>query len=262
MMKILLMTAMALFLAVSGHAFTQDGCGAGTCSDCHSLTKAEASDLLKGGVDQVLDVEFAEIPGLWMVSVEKDRQKFPLYIDFSKAYVVAGNVIRLKDRQNITSARQAQLNKVDVSQIPLDDALLLGKAGAKTRVIVFTDPECPYCKKLHVSLQEVVQRNPEIAFLIKLFPLKMHPNAYEISKSIVCNKSLELLEQSFAGKPVPPSDCETEAVDQTLALVETLGIRSTPTLVLPDGLVVSGAKSADDILKLLGGDAVAAPVVK
>ncbi|HEX9872929.1 MAG TPA: DsbC family protein [Deferrimonas sp.] len=261
-MKILLMMTLALFLAVPGQAFTQDGCGAGTCADCHSLTKAEATDLLKGGVDKVLDVAFAEIPGLWMVSVEKDNQKFPLFIDFSKAYLVAGNVIRLKDHQNITTARQAELNKVDVSKIPLDDALLLGKKGAKTKVIVFTDPECPYCKKLHVTLKEVVQRNPEIAFLIKLFPLKMHPNAYGIAKSIVCSKSLEFLELSFAGLPVPPATCETDVVDQTLALVETLGIRSTPTLVLPDGLIVPGAKSADDLLKLLGGEASVAKAVK
>jgi thiol:disulfide interchange protein DsbC len=122
-------------------------------------------------------------------------------------------------------------------------------------VIVFTDPECPFCKKLHAELKEVVGRRSDIAFLIKLYPLKMHPNAYGISKSIVCTGSMELLELSFAGKPVPPATCETSAVDRTLALAEELGIRSTPTLVLPDGLVMPGYKKADDIIKVLDGAA-------
>ena len=100
----------------------------------------------------------------------------------------------------------------------------------------------------------------DIAFLIKLFPLKMHPNAYDISKSIVCNKSMAMLELSFAGKPVPPPLCETSAVDQTIALAEDLGIRSTPTLVLADGLIVPGYKQADALLKLISENAQQAAV--
>lgn len=251
-----------LFAAPAVQAFMQEGCGAGKCTDCHSLSKQEASTLFKGNVDKVLKVELAEVPGLWLVEVEKDKKQFSLYIDFSKAYVVAGNIIRLKDGENITGGRAPENKRVDLAQIPLGDALLLGNSTAKTKVIVFTDPECPYCKKLHTELQEVVRRDPEIAFLIKLFPLKMHPNAYTIAKSIVCNRSLAMLEESFAGKKVPPPLCETMAVDDTLALVEKLGINSTPTLVLPDGRVMPGYKKADDLLKLLGARTALAPLAR
>lgn len=251
-MKIWLPLFFILILAAPGYAMTAGGCGAGQCNECHSLSVEEAASLLqKGGVERVLSVDFAEMPGVWVVEVEKDRKKYPLYIDFSKSYVVAGNIIRLKDGRNVTQTRMSELNRVDVSKIPLDDALVLGRPEAKKRVIVFTDPECPYCKKLHAELKDVVQRDPEVAFLIKLFPLKMHPNAYSASKSIVCSKSTELLEASFAGKPVPPPICETPVVDETLALVGELGIRSTPTLVMPDGRVLPGFKKADDILNLL-----------
>lgn len=253
-MRSLLIFIVCLFVAHNGFAMSSDGCGAGSCADCHSITKDEAKQLLGDMVDRVNRVEFAEIPGLWVAEVEKDQNKLPVYIDFSKQYLVSGNVIRLNDRENITRQQSAKMNRVDVSTIPLDDALLLGKPSAKTKVIVFTDPECPYCKKLHKELKEVVKRDPEIAFLIKLFPLKMHPNAYEVSKSIVCNKSMELLEISFAGKPVPPASCNTRVIDQTLALVGDLGIRSTPTLVLPDGLVVPGFKKAEALLLLIGGN--------
>jgi len=236
----------------SAFAMSPEGCGAGTCAECHSITMAETEQLLGSMVDKVNSVEFAEVPGMWVAEVEKDQKKLPVYIDFSKQYLVSGNVIRLNDKQNLTRQRSVRMNSVDVSKIPLADALLLGKPSAKTKVIVFTDPECPYCKKLHEELKEVIRRDPEVAFLIKLFPLKMHPNAYDISKSIVCNNSMEYLELSFSGKPVPAPNCEIPVIDQTIALAGELGIRSTPTLVLPDGRVIPGYRKAEAILTIIG----------
>ncbi len=252
-MRYLLTILIILCWVSTAAAMSADGCGAGSCTDCHSITRDEAVKLLGNMVDKVNSVELSEIPGMWVAEIEKDNRRLPVYIDFSKQFLVSGNVIRLKDRENMTQQRSAQMNKVDISRIPLDDALLLGKKSAKSKVIVFTDPECPYCVKLHTELKEVVRRDPNIAFLIKLFPLKMHPNAYDISKSIICNKSMEMLELSFAGKRVPPPLCATTVVDQTIALAADLGIQSTPTLVLPDGLVVPGYKSADALLELING---------
>lgn len=240
-----------LLLAVASPllAFTADGCGTGTCASCHSLDQKEAGKILGGLVDKVNRVEFAEIPGMWLVEVEKGPNKIPVYVDFSKKYVLSGSVIRLTDKGDVTQERFARMNKIDPKRIPLDDALLLGRKDAKIKVTVFTDPECPFCTKLHAELKEVVRRDPGIAFLIKLYPLKMHPNAYDKAKSIVCARSLELLEASLAGKPLPPAKCATKVVDQTLALAPELGIQSTPTLVLPNGLVMPGYKTADELIK-------------
>ncbi len=251
-MRIFIVSITIMLVVPGAFAMSPEGCGAGTCADCHSITMAETEQLLGGMVDKVNSVEFAEIPGMWVAEVEKDRNKLPVYIDFSKKYLVSGNVIRLNDKENLTRQRSVRMNSIDVSKIPLADALLLGKPSAKTKVIVFTDPECPYCTKLHEELREVIRRDPEVAFLIKLFPLKMHPNAYDISKSIICNNSMEYLELSFAGKPVPSPNCESPVVDQTLALVKELGINSTPTLVMPDGRVIPGYRKAEAILTIIG----------
>ena len=234
-------------------AFAKDGgCPKGDCGQCHTMSVEEASAALGNLVDRVNNVSLSEISGLWVLEVEKDRQKFPVFMDISKNYLFSGNVIRLSDTANVTQQLHAQMNRIDVSQIPVDDALLLGNAAAKTKVILFTDPQCPFCSKMHESLKEVVTRDPQIAFLIKLFPLKMHPQAYDISKSIICSDSMEFLEKSLKGEAIPPAICETKVVDETLALVSKLGIRSTPTLVLPNGEVQPGYKKADDLLRLLG----------
>jgi thiol:disulfide interchange protein DsbC len=260
-------------LAVSAFAFTPEGgmgCGAGKCADCHSLSLKEATTLLKG-IDKVLAVEFSELPGFWTVDAEKAGQKFPIFIDFSKKFVLAGSIIKIATGEDLTQQRLAQLNKgkpaaapqsaavkkVDVKSIPLDDAILLGRADAKSKVIVFTDPECPYCKKLHIELQEVVKADPNIAFLIKLMPLKMHPNAYGLSKTILCSANpLSVLEAVFAGAPVAPSACPTTKVDETLATAQQLGVTSTPTLILPDGTILPGYKKTPDLLKILGSKVI------
>ena len=232
-----------------------EGCGAGVCTECHSMEREEAEKLLTGLVEKVDAVEFSIVPGLWKVSVEGKGQKGSVYIDFSKSYIVSGRILRLSDWKDVTAIAQAQgERRADLSRIPLEDALLLGSAKAKTKAIVFTDPQCPYCKKLHVELGKVVESDPDIAFYIKLFPLKSHPDAYRISKSVVCERSMSLLEDSFADKEVPDPACETDAVDKTLALGEELGIRSTPTLVLPDGSILSGFKPSEKLLDLLQGE--------
>lgn len=253
-MKALFSLLLLLLLVTPAAAFMEGGCGSGKCADCHSLTVDEAGKLLAGGVDKVLKVEQAEMPGVWAVEVERGQRKFPLYIDYSKSYVISGNIIRLADKKNVTQERMSDENRVDVAKIPLDDALVLGNPKARTRVIVFTDPECPYCRRLHAEMKQVVAVDPQIAFYIKLFPLKIHPKAYEVAKSIVCNHSLQLLEDSYAGKSVPPPLCQAPAVDANLELGPKLGIHGTPTLILPDGQEVSGYRTADKLLQLLGSD--------
>ena len=80
----------------------------------------------------------------------------------------------------------------------------------------------------------------------------MHKGAYEKAKAIVCEKSLALLEDAFAKKPLPAPKCDTTAVDDNIKLAEKLGIRGTPAIILPNGMVVPGYKDADSLIALIG----------
>lgn len=91
----------------------------------------------------------------------------------------------------------------------------------------------------------------DIAFYLKLFPLRGHVDAYWKSKSIVCSKSLELLEDNFNKKPIPRNDCPSTEVDHNLEFGKKNGITGTPTLVLPDGSVYSGTAEAAKLIKLI-----------
>lgn len=248
----LLLTVMFFFCAATAWAFPKDSCGEQSCIDCHTLSREEAKHLLGKQADRILKVAPSQVQALWVVEVEKKGERFPVYIDFTKSYVLRGEILRLKDGENLTREHVARLNRIDVSAIPVVDALLLGKPGASKKLIVFTDPQCSFCKKLHAEMKKAVAIDPDVAFYIKMLPLNIHPEAYVIARSIVCNRSVRMLEQSFADQPVPPPLCRADAVDQTIALARKLGINSTPTVVLPDGRPISGFRDAATLLKMAG----------
>jgi thiol:disulfide interchange protein DsbC len=235
----LLWAALLLAAAPAARAFTGDGCSSGACTDCHSLTRDEAVKILGANVDNVLSVATSPVGGLWEVAVEKAGQRWPLYIDFSKEYVIAGQIIQLSTKKNLTGSRMMSMNRVDVSQIPLAGSIVVGKKDAKQRIVVFDDPNCPHCAKLHV------------AFFVRPFPRNGDRPTYETTLSIVCAGTAQALEDAFAGKPLPKGECGSKAVDETIQAAKRFNIRSTPTMVFPDGRVVPGALEADAILSLL-----------
>ena len=142
MRKLLFSVVMALVLLPVSYSYgfsekDQD------CSKCHTLTKDAAATLMKDlGQDiKVLEVLMGPIKGMWEVDVEAGGKKGLVYVDFSKKYLVFGSVISIKDKTNLTQNRVTELTKVDVSQIPLDDALVMGEKDAKYKVVVFDDPD-------------------------------------------------------------------------------------------------------------------------
>lgn len=219
-----------------------------------TLTKEAAIEALKDIQGEVLAVAPSEIPGLYLVSVKMQGRNIPLYLDASGTYMFSGNVIDLKQRRNLTEDLFRQLNPVDVSALPLDDALPLGNPQAQQQVIVFTDPLCPFCSQLHSVLYQALEKEPNLLFQIVLLP--MQPNSQRIAQTILCNKSMEQLEQAFAGKALPEPSCNSDTLRQNQALAQSLQITGTPTLILPNGQIHAGYRPLDDLLKLINDNSL------
>jgi thiol:disulfide interchange protein DsbC len=101
-------------------------------------------------------------------------------------------------------------------------------------------------------MKKIIEERKDIVFYIKLFPLRIHPGAYEKSKAIVCENSLVLLEEAFDKKPLPKPKCETPVIDENIKLAERLGISSLPVLILPDGRVIQGYRDSKTLIHLIG----------
>jgi len=234
-------------LSVAGYSF------AGEKAEEAALSKDEAAVLLKDLAPdlKILEIRTSPVKALWEIAVQSGERKGLLYLDSSKKYFIQGAIVDLKTKANLTQERVSELTKVDTATIPLDDALVMGDKEAKHKIIVFTDPDCPYCAKLHQEIKKVVAKRQDIAFFIKMYPLPMHKGAYEKAKAIVCEKSMALLDDAFAKKTLPEAKCNTTAVDDNLKLAEKLGIRGTPAIITSNGIITPGSRDADALIELI-----------
>jgi len=234
--------------AAPASAFQGEGC-MGDCAGCHSLDKAEASKLLKTDKLQakVTDIKSAPVKGLWEVEITRDGKLFTVYVDFGKKFLMQ-NVSFMPIK---SIGKRPPLKKVSFADIPLEGAIVMGDPKAKHKIIVFDDPECPYCAKLHKEIKKIVSERKDVAFYIKLFPLAIHPDSYGKSKAIVCAKSVKLLDDAFAGKKLAEATCETDEIDNNIKLGQKLGIHGTPGIVFPDGRLLPGFVPSEVLLELL-----------
>jgi thiol:disulfide interchange protein DsbC len=240
-------------LAPGAFAMSGAGCG-GDCASCHSLTVKEANGIL-GDLGHVTAVKPAAIRGLFEVTLEKDGKSGLAYMDYGKKHLIGGQIFNIASRQleGAPAAEHKQKERLDPATLSTKNALVMGNPKGKKKLYVFTDPECPFCAKMHGELKKLVALEPDLAVYIEMFPLKMHPHAYDKARVILGGRSLALLEQSFAGKklPAPGAKDAKKPVDDTMRYAESVGINSTPTLVLPDGRILPGLKDAEALRKLL-----------
>ena len=233
----------------------QDSHAIHDCAACHIFSKDEAATLLKD-FGEVKDVKLAPVKGLYEVSIQRNNRQAVVYVDFGKKLLLPAPIFEIASKRSVTPPAvelPVIIPKADLDRIPRTDSIVMGKTDGKIRLFVFTDPDCPFCTKLHNELKKLMTLEPELTIYIKMFPLKMHPKAYDKARVILGSNSLEMLEKAFAHGELPlPGDKDPKGpVDETIKIGESLGIQGTPAMIFPDGRLVAGAMSAESIRGLL-----------
>jgi len=112
-----------------------------------ALNADEAKTILSELIPDVkiIHVKQAPVAGLWEIGVDAGGKKMIIYLDHAKKHIISpatgGNIVALKTRENLTQESFQKINKVDISKIPLKDAIVLGDKTAKNKIIVFSDPD-------------------------------------------------------------------------------------------------------------------------
>ena len=257
-MMVFLFSAFWQMNSGSLQALDKSGCEM-DCQKCHTITNQEAREILQNMKipgEEIIKVQLSPVKGLWEVSFVNKGKPTVVYVDFSKSFILPGPVVEIKGGKNKTQERLAkiqEIRRVDFSKIPLNQGLVMGDVPAPHKVAVFTDPDCNFCEELHREMKQVLQVRKDIVFYVLLYPLSFHKDAYWKSKSILCNRSLKMLEEAFARKEIPRLECDTKEIDENIRLAEALGITGTPTLVLPDGRVHSGTLPAKQLIDFIQG---------
>lgn len=157
---------------------------------------------------------------------------------------LADAIVRLEDGMSITKELEYQANAVDWHKLPLKDAIKEVRGTGERKLVVFSDPFCPYCKRLEKNLQQI----NNVTIYTFLYPLK--PNAKSASESIWCAKNPVQAWNDAMLKNIQPTKqtCENP-IKRNLDLGDELELNGTPTIIFENGFKVAGAMPANMIEK-------------
>ena len=204
-----------------------------------------------------------QIPGL----IEVDGPRGITYFTDSTArYLIAGHLLDPVARKDLTKERQEKA-KIGLLKKAINARHLVlgGDKQAKNAIVVFDDPDCPYCRKLETQLGA----NSGVKAYHVMTPLaQLHPQAEEHTKAILCSKDMNsTLEAIMLGGQSPSTEkCANPQYAQMRAehasLANTYGVNSTPTLVrLTDGQVWSGYMPITQLRQWAAGKEISAAAV-
>jgi thiol:disulfide interchange protein DsbC len=174
------------------------------------------------------------------------------YTDAKGEVGLFGNLVVLKSRTNLTEQRRSELTTVDFARLPLDKSIVKVKGDGSRKLAIFTDPDCPYCKRLEQELSGV----DNVTLYIFLLPLsQLHPDAPRKAKAVWCAPNRvqawdRLMLEGREPDGAQEAACNTP-IEDIARLAEQLHINGTPGLIFSTGKMVPGALPAQEIEKLL-----------
>lgn len=244
MKKTLLVIITAMAALVFGQAFaaSNDSAKGQTTEETAIL----ASLNKKYPNTKITSIRKAEMGDLYEVVVGRNIA----YVDKDTNYFMFGHIFDMTTQRDLTKERMDEVAKVDFYSLPLDKAIKIvkGDGGNGKRVFaLFTDPECPFCKRLE---QQSIPGIDNYTMYVFLFPIpQLHPAAMSKAVAIWCSKNRaaayhEALTEGIDETKVKP--CKTP-LDEIQALGQSLQVQGTPTLIRVDGARLPGAAPADQL---------------
>lgn len=225
--------AAAIFLTLSQYALADEA----------SLKKAIEAAYPKFKVESITKTPYG---GLYEVFMGGQI----VYTDEKLTFLIAeGRLVDPKTKKDVTGERLDELTKIDFNSLPLDQAIKVVKGNGSRKLVVFSDVDCPFCKRLE---QNELSNISDVTVYTFLYPIEqLHPDAAAKSKSIWCasNRVKAWNDWIFNNKlPASTGNCEVP-LERVGELARKFGITSTPTLIFSDGKRMLGAQPYKEIEK-------------
>lgn len=167
------------------------------------------------------------------------------YTDATGRYMLFGHLYDMDEQTDLTAQVLDGLNVVDVSRLPTADAIKAVRGAGSRTLYLFSDPDCPFCKKIEEELSKI----DDVTIYTFLYPLEQpHPDAKRKAEAIWCAKDQNQAWMKFMVDGEGPEDATCDnPVERNIQLGQAMGISGTPTMILEDGQIVSGALPAMEI---------------
>ena len=174
-----------------------------------------------------------------------------IYVSNDGRYVIEGNLFDIGDnRKDLTELSQAELRKEYLVEVQKQESINFGSKKPKHVVTVFTDIDCPYCRKLHDEMDEYASYGIQVNYL--LFPRTGLSSAgYHKSVSIWCSDDrADALTRAKAGEDIGNQACENP-VKEHYQIGKKVGVTGTPAVLTEDGRLFPGYLPAKQMAQRL-----------
>ena len=208
-------------------------------ADEASIRKAFSAKFPRATIQSVTKLPYL---GLYEIVVEGEV----LYSDENFDYLIDGNIISTKTMTNLTEQKKRKLSAIPFSDLPFEYAFKKVKGNGERKMAVFSDPDCPFCKRIEGDLAKL----DNVTIYMFLYPIaSLHPKAPDMAKRIWCSPDKVKAWDDYVHHGIAPTadgSCQNP-VDKIVDFGRKKGINATPTLIFEDGLRVPGAISAAQI---------------
>lgn len=176
--------------------------------------------------------------GLWEVRVGDEL----LYTDDKLTYIFSGNVLDGRNMKNLTEERLQKLTAVKFEDLPFAQAFKVVRGNGKRQIAVFSDPNCPYCKRFEQDLAKL----DDVTVYMFLYPI-LSQNSVDKAKAVWCSadRAKAWGDMMLGGSATSVArNCENP-IDKNLELGRKMRVDGTPTTFLASGQRITGARFSD-----------------
>ena len=173
------------------------------------------------------------------------------YTNSTGDYLFFGDIYDMTSGEDITADKRNRLNAIDIAKLPVDDAIVTVKGKGTHKLFLFSDPDCPYCKRAE---QTINQFNGDLTLYTFMIPYTTsHPNAAVVAEAIWCAKDRAATwrEYMLHGTYPPKASCENP-IQRNLRMAEALRVAGTPTFIDEHGALLPAAPSLEELSRMTG----------
>ncbi len=191
-------------------------------------------------------VEATPFPGIYEVLYGSELY----YVSQDGRYLFRGQLVDLEKGMNLTEERLGTVRADLLASLDPADMIIYTPKDKKHSITVFTDIDCPYCRKLHAEMPTLMKRGVEVRYLP--FPrTPLGTPSYQRSVSVWCAEDRnKALDAAKAGSEPTERNCN-HPVRYSLEVAAKFGVTATPTLILSDGTVLPGYVPAEKLADAL-----------
>lgn len=201
---------------------------------------------------KILRLEQSEVNGIYEMDIAHDGTLFPLYITSDGQYMIEGNITNLNDSYSISEARSKKITTSTLNNFNQDHYITYSprnKSDQTRSITVFTDINCPFCKRLHDELDQYLAAGIEV----KYAALPVISSRQRMESVWCSNDPKKAIDEAFTTRYVDNNiQCyESSPVAASYSLGSSLGISATPHIILDDGTAFNGYIPAQQIIRTI-----------